>query len=165
MTAAARRSVDSLAIEPAPLDKQPERKAAAPQLVTAQPSVEKQPTSSPTDKHEDMVALGDLRGFSQHVLCPYCKTRQQTRVEHKVTDNTFKAGLVCCVIGCVFGFFVPFICRCFSDLNHYCEACGHLVARKPDGGVMEAVTVSREVIEENKAQEPARDAMEGQQVE
>ncbi|KAK4160276.1 hypothetical protein QBC43DRAFT_359833 [Cladorrhinum sp. PSN259] len=157
MTTVARRSSDSLAIEPVPIpnNKPPEQNKSA-NLVTAQPPIEKKPASAEKPApSNDVVAFEDLRGTPQYILCPYCKMRQKTRVEHKLTDNTCKASLVCCVIGCVVGSIVPCVCRCFSDTNHYCEACGKLVARKPDGGEMEAVPVQHDETYEKKPRESA----------
>ncbi|KAK2055861.1 hypothetical protein LY76DRAFT_519558 [Colletotrichum caudatum] len=83
-----------------------------------------------------LEALGDDPDF---IDCPWCRSRQRTRVRAYASNTTRIASLFCCISVACIGAFVPFCFGWCSDVDHRCERCYHKVAYMPYGGITTAM--------------------------
>ncbi|KAH8892720.1 hypothetical protein GQ53DRAFT_860776 [Thozetella sp. PMI_491] len=102
--------------------------------------VTKQPGATPNMKPENyVIRLENLDETPDYVDCPYCKSRQMTKIRHESSSQTTLAAAVLCLCCGVLPVFIPFVCNWCADTDHYCEGCNARVAHKPHEGNMEPV--------------------------
>ncbi|KAL7941454.1 LITAF-like zinc ribbon domain-containing protein [Trichoderma barbatum] len=111
---------------------------------TSQPQttnvVTRQPGATQNMRPENyVISLENLNETPDYIDCPYCKSRQITKIRHESSSQTTLAAAICCLCCGIIPVVIPFLCNWCADTNHYCEGCKRQVAHKPHEGKTEAV--------------------------
>ncbi|GAB1315567.1 hypothetical protein MFIFM68171_05777 [Madurella fahalii] len=86
-----------------------------------------------------VIRLTDLSEEPEFIDCPYCHSRQRTRVVPNDNGETATAALCCCIFCGGIGACIPILCHWGADTDHYCSGCRKHVARKLHGGKTEPI--------------------------